>query len=103
MVEESIAQMSGRPHALPSGYYLYPIMCPMSDKGTSGMMRPPHLSGPDLRIRLRRLGLTQAQAAELLGLSLDGLHKQLSGARRVTRRTEIILELIEELRRPRCQ
>jgi len=61
------------------------------------------ISGPELRARIKRLGLTYGQAAERLGLTLDGLNKQMSGARKVSRQTAIILDLVDELRRIRRQ
>jgi hypothetical protein len=57
------------------------------------------ISGAGLRSRIDRLGLTYTAAAPLLGLTLDGLRKQMSGLRPVSRQTEIILDLIEEVRR----
>ena len=57
------------------------------------------ISGAQLRARLDQLGLTYTEAAPLLGLTLDGLRKQMGGLRRVSRQTEIILDQIEELRR----
>jgi hypothetical protein len=57
------------------------------------------ISGDELRARIKRLGLTYAQAADRLGLTLDGLNKQMRGTRRVSRQSAIILDLIEELRR----
>jgi len=51
-----------------------------------------------LRVRVERLGLTYTAAAPLLGLTLDGLRKQMGGDRPVSRQTEIILDQIEELR-----
>jgi len=45
--------------------------------------------------------MTYAQAADQLGLTLDGLNKQMRGARPVSRQTEIILDQFEELRRLR--
>jgi len=57
------------------------------------------ISGPELRARIDKLGLTYTAAAPLLGLTLDGLRKQMRGDRAVGRQTEIILDQIEELRR----
>jgi hypothetical protein len=57
------------------------------------------ISGNELRARIKRLGMTYAHAAEQLGLSLDGLNKQMRGDRPVSRQTAIILDQIEELRR----
>jgi len=53
------------------------------------------MSGEELRTRVRRLGLTYARAAELLGLSRDGLNKQMRGNCKVSRQTEIILDGLE--------
>jgi hypothetical protein len=57
------------------------------------------ISGPELRARIDKLGLTYTAAAEALGLTMDGLHKQMRGARCVSRQTEIILERLEGDRR----
>jgi hypothetical protein len=38
--------------------------------------------------------------ADALGLSRDGLAKQMRGSRAVSRQTQIILDLLEQLRRP---
>ena len=62
-------------------------------------MQPQAISGAELRARIDRLGLTYTAAAPLLGLTLDGLRKQMAGLRPVSRQTAIILDLIEELRR----
>ena len=59
------------------------------------------LSAAELRARIKRLGITQTEAAERLGLSANGLYKQLHGERKVSRQTEIILDLIEEVQRLR--
>jgi hypothetical protein len=53
------------------------------------------ISGDELRSRIKRLGMTYARAAERLGLSLDGLNKQMRGDRAVSRQTEIILDCLE--------
>jgi hypothetical protein len=58
------------------------------------------LEGDELRARIEPLGLSYVAAAERLGLSEDGLYKQLSGQRKVSRQTEIILEYLEGKRRP---
>ena len=65
------------------------------------MARTPTISGSELRQRVDQLGLTYTAAAEQLGLTLDGLQKQMRGDRPVSRQTVIILDLIEELRRLR--
>jgi hypothetical protein len=54
----------------------------------------------ELRQRLGALGYTQRRAAEKLGLSVEGLAKQLYGARPVSRQTAIIVELLEHIERP---
>ena len=59
------------------------------------------LSAAELRARIKRLGVSQTEAAERLGLSVNGLYKQLHGERKVSRQTEIILDLIEEVQRLR--
>jgi hypothetical protein len=51
--------------------------------------------GDELRARIKRLGLTYARAAEQLGLTLDGLNKQMRGDRKVGRQTEVILGHLE--------
>ena len=53
------------------------------------------ISGPELRARIDKLGLTYTAAAAALGLTMDGLHKQMRGVRAVSRQTEIILERLE--------
>jgi len=60
------------------------------------------ISGPELRARIDRLGFrSYSAAAAEFGLTLDGLQKQMRGARAVSRQTAVILGLIEELRRLR--
>jgi hypothetical protein len=51
--------------------------------------------GGELRERIKRLGLTYRAAAPRLGLSLSGLHHNLRDERKITRQTEIILEMLE--------
>jgi plasmid maintenance system antidote protein VapI len=61
----------------------------------------PRISGDELRARIKRLGMTYTEAAERLGLTLDGLNKQMRGVNAVSRQTAIILRVIEaEPRRP---
>jgi hypothetical protein len=55
----------------------------------------PTISGDELRKRIRRMGMTYTRAAERLGLSLDGLNKQMRGDRPVGRQTVIILATLE--------
>jgi hypothetical protein len=63
-------------------------------------MRPrgftPHIGAlvqdaAELRHRISELGITQTEAARHLGLTVDGLAKQLSGARPVSRQTALLL------------
>ena len=49
----------------------------------------------ELRQRLERLGRPFTQLAPLLGLSIDGLNKQMNGARPVSRQTELLLDYVE--------
>jgi hypothetical protein len=51
--------------------------------------------GDELRRRLRRLGRPYTKLAPLLGLSIDGLHKQMRGVTAVSRQTELLLEQLE--------
>jgi hypothetical protein len=59
------------------------------------------IPGPELRSRIDKLGLTYTAAAEQLGLTLDGLQKQMRGARPVSRQTEIILGMLEAVQKDR--
>lgn len=52
-----------------------------------------------LKSRIRALGYTQKIAAEKLGLSFGGLCKQLYGVHKVSKQTELIIELLELLER----
>jgi len=54
------------------------------------------ISGDELRGRIKHLGLTYTLAADQLGLTIDGLNKQMRGDRKVSRQTEIIIDLMEE-------
>jgi hypothetical protein len=54
------------------------------------------MNGDELRRRLDRLGRPYTELAPLLGLSIDGLHHQMRGYRRVTRRTELLLDNLEK-------
>jgi hypothetical protein len=49
----------------------------------------------EFRERLDRLGLTRKEAADHLGLSLQGLFHQLRGDRAVSRQSELLLEQLE--------
>jgi hypothetical protein len=62
------------------------------------VVRSRTISGIELRSRIDRLGVTYTAAAPLLGLTPDGLHKQMTGQRRVSRQTEIILDCLEHHR-----
>ena len=53
------------------------------------------MSGEELRARLKRLGRSFKALAPLLGLSPDGLHKQMNGSRAVSRQTELLVERLE--------
>jgi transcriptional regulator with XRE-family HTH domain len=54
------------------------------------------MTADELRRRLKALGLTQREMAGLLGLSENGLFKQLAGERKVSRQTELLLECVEK-------
>jgi hypothetical protein len=58
------------------------------------------MDSDELRQRLKALGYNNRKAATALGLSADGLAKQLYGARPVSRQTAIIVELLERVERP---
>jgi hypothetical protein len=60
------------------------------------MAQPSPISGSELRSRIDKIGLTYTEAAKRLGLTLDGLQKQMRGARPVGRQTEIILDFLEK-------
>jgi hypothetical protein len=53
------------------------------------------ISGAELRARIERLGFPYARVAGWLGLSADGLHKQMRGDRKVTPQTMLVLIQIE--------
>jgi hypothetical protein len=62
------------------------------------------MTGTELRRRVARFDITQREWAERLGLSLDGLVKQMNGDRRVSRQTELLLGYVEEeLRREKSR
>jgi hypothetical protein len=65
----------------------------IEEYGFDEQIDPP---GEELRRRIKELGLTYARAAERLGLTLNGLNKQMSGDRRVSKQTEIILGYLEK-------
>ena len=54
------------------------------------------MTGEELRVRIRALGFTYREAAEYLGLTLDGLNKQMRSVRPVGRQTELLLGYVEE-------
>ena len=62
------------------------------------MARKVQLSGDRLRLRVDRMGLTYAAAAQLLGLTYDGLQKQMRGTNPVSRQTTLLLECLERER-----
>jgi hypothetical protein len=54
------------------------------------------MTGAELRRRLDQQQRPYTQLAPLLGLSVDGLHKQMRGERAVSRQTEMLLEQLEK-------
>jgi hypothetical protein len=56
----------------------------------------PTISGETLRARIDRLGLIYSEAATRLGLTRDGLNKQMRGIARVSRQTELLLGYVEK-------
>ena len=54
------------------------------------------MTGEVLRGRIDRLGLTYTEAAQLLGLTLGGLHHQMRGERKVIRQTALLLKQLEK-------
>jgi hypothetical protein len=66
------------------------------------------LTATEFRAHLDRLGLPRQEAADRLGLSLNGLFHQMRGDRPVSRQTELLLEHLEReqarhKRRPRSR
>jgi hypothetical protein len=61
------------------------------------------ISGDELRARIDKLGLPYRHAAPLLGLTLDGLNKQMRGDRKVGRQTELILRSLKKTRGKRSK
>ena len=49
------------------------------------------MDGSQLRGQIQRSGLTYTEAARRLGLTVNALHKQMRGSRRVSRQTEILV------------
>jgi hypothetical protein len=56
------------------------------------------IDGWELRRRIFHLRISYTRAAELLGLTLDGLQKQMRGDRPVSRQTQLLLECLERER-----
>jgi hypothetical protein len=56
----------------------------------------PTISGAELRRRIDRLGLNYIEAAPRLGLTVDGLQKQMRAVHRVSRQTELLLKCLEK-------
>jgi hypothetical protein len=54
------------------------------------------MTGAELRARIDTLGVSYVQAARWLGLTVDGLHKQMRGARAVSTQTALLYWLIEK-------
>jgi hypothetical protein len=59
------------------------------------------ISGEELRRRIDALGLSYVEASRKLGLTEDGLYKQMRGTRRVGRQTAIILGYLERELEPK--
>jgi hypothetical protein len=59
-------------------------------------MKRETMTGEELRTAIKALGLTYREAAGHLGLTLDGLNKQMRGDRPVSRQTELLLGYVEE-------
>jgi hypothetical protein len=53
------------------------------------------IAGDQLRRRIKQSGLTYVAAAQRLGLSYDGLQKQMRGHNPVSRQTALLLECLE--------
>jgi hypothetical protein len=53
------------------------------------------ITADDLCERVDRLGITYVEVARRLGLTADGLYKQMHGARKVSRQTELLLDVLE--------
>jgi hypothetical protein len=53
------------------------------------------MTGDELRQRVQQLGVTFSAAAGMVGLSRSGLYQQMTGERRVSRQTQLILDLLE--------
>ena len=53
------------------------------------------MTSEEFETRLNRLGLSRHEAADRLGLSLQGLFHQMRGRRAVSRQTELLLDHLE--------
>jgi hypothetical protein len=56
------------------------------------------MSGEELRKRIDALGWSYVDAADQLGLSVPGLHKQMRSVTGVSRQTALLLQLREQMR-----
>jgi hypothetical protein len=65
------------------------------------MTRSIRLTGDRLRRRIDRMGVTYVEAAKALGLTYDGLQKQMRGTNPVSRQTALLLEYLERWGRVR--
>src|SRR5947199_223512 len=61
----------------------------------AGRRKNDAMSAAELRARIKALGLTYNAAAEQLGLTPHGLHKQLQGVTGVSRQTALLLGYVE--------
>ena len=85
-----------KPHPPPCNYAQWAL----SSSTTLPNGDCPIMDGRELRQRLITMGWTHQLAAEKLGLSQDGLRKQLYGARRVSTQTKLLVELREQIEKP---
>jgi hypothetical protein len=88
------------PPAIDSGQNELPVVTRQRKRkqdrpGLSRHFGPALPTAERLRARIRALGLSHAKAAAHLGLTRDGLAKQLSGARPVSRQTTLLLGHLE--------
>ena len=70
------------------------------DRAAARARDPSRLDGRGLRSRIDNLGFSYVQVARWLGLTVDGLHKQMTGARRVSPQTILLLEQLSDEFRP---